>query len=89
MGLYILYLYSPIFVMSGYKHYDLGVPGLFNVLVGSEVRFAFGIVVVLFDVPVVEAVAFAAATVATSGCSSQWNGSKFVFGSTHVGFLQA
>lgn len=37
------------------------------------------------------AVAVVAVAVATSGlaCSSQWKGSKLVFGSTHDGFFEA
>ena len=39
----------------------------------------------------VAVVAVAAVVVATSGlaCSSQWKGSKLVFGSTHDGFFEA
>lgn len=66
------------------RPYDLGVPELFVVLVGFTVGFAVGVAVAVLVVPVAVA-AFAA----TLGCSSQWNGSKLVFGSTQVGFLQA
>ena len=77
MGLYVN-LYSPIFMFSGLRPYDLGVPELFVVLVGFTVGFAVGV-----------AVAVLVVLAATFGCSSQWKGSKLVFGSTQVGFLQA
>lgn len=64
--------------------YDLGVPELFVVLVGFTVGFAVGVAVAVLVVP-----AAVAAFAATFGCSSQWKGSKLVFGSTQVGFLQA
>ena len=60
------------------RPYDLGVPELFVVLVGFTVGFAVGV-----------AVAVLVVLAATFGCSSQWKGSKLVFGSTQVGFLQA
>ena len=63
------------------RPYDLGVPELFVVLVGFTVGFAVGVAVAVLVVP--------AAVAATFGCSSQWKGSKLVFGSTQVGFLQA
>ena len=63
------------------RPYDLGVPELFVVLVGFTVGFAVGVAVAVLVVLVVLA--------ATFGCSSQWKGSKLVFGSTQVGFLQA
>lgn len=69
------------------RPYDLGVPELFVVLVGFTVGFAVGVAVAVLVVPAV-AVAVAAFA-ATLGCSSQWKGSKLVFGSTQVGFLQA
>ncbi len=69
------------------RPYDLGVPELFVVLVGFTVGFAVGVAVAVLVVPAV-AVAVAAFA-ATFGCSSQWKGSKLVFGSTQVGFLQA
>lgn len=72
--------------------YDLGVPELFVVLVGFTVGFAVGfavgVAVAVLVVPAAVAVAVAAFA-ATFGCSSQWKGSKLVFGSTQVGFLQA
>lgn len=69
------------------RPYDLGVLELFVVLVGFTVGFAVGVAVAVLVVPAVAVavVAFAA----TFGCSSQWKGSKLVFGSTQVGFLQA
>ena len=60
------------------RPYDLGVPELFVVRVGFTVGFAVGV-----------AVAVLVVLAATVGCSSQWKGSKLVFGSTQVGFLQA
>ena len=69
------------------RPYDLGVPELFVVLVVFTVGFAVGVAVAVLVVPAV-AVAVAAFA-ATFGCSSQWKGSKLVFGSTQVGFLQA
>ena len=63
------------------RPYDLGVPELFVVLVVFTVGFAVGVAVAVLVVP--------AAVAATFGCSSQWKGSKLVFGSTQVGFLQA
>ena len=68
--------------------YDLGVPELFVVLVGFTVGFAVGVAVAVLVVPAAVAVAVAAFAT-TFGCSSQWKGSKLVFGSTQVGFLQA
>lgn len=70
------------------RSYDLGVPELFVVLVGFTVGFAVGVAVAVLVVPAAVAVAVAAFA-ATFGCSSQWKGSKLVFGSTQVGFLQA
>ena len=66
------------------RPYDLGVPELFVVLV----VFAVGVAVAVLVVPAAVAVVVAALA-ATFGCSSQWKGSKLVFGSTQVGFLQA
>ena len=66
------------------RPYDLGVPELFVVLVVFTVGFAVGVAVAVLVVP-----AAVAAFAATFGCSSQWKGSKLVFGSTQVGFLQA
>ena len=60
------------------RSYDLGVPELFVVLVGFTVGFAVGV-----------AVAVLVVLAATFGCSAQGKGSKLVFGSTQVGFLQA
>lgn len=77
----------PFYVFRLYP-YDLGVPELFVVLVGFTVGFAVGVAVAVLVVPAAVAVAVAAFA-ATFGCSSQWKGSKLVFGSTQVGFLQA
>lgn len=70
------------------RPYDLGVPELFVVLVVFTVGFAVGVAVAVLVVPAAVAVVVAAFA-ATFGCSSQWKGSKLVFGSTQVGFLQA
>lgn len=55
---------------------------------GDAVAVALAVVVL---VAVFTVVAVAAVTVATCGvaCSSQWNGSKLAFGSTHDGFFDA
>lgn len=59
--------------------------------VAFTVAFAVVVAVVVAEaaVPVAVVVAVALPATCAAGCSSQWNGSKFVFGSTQLGFLEA
>lgn len=70
---------------------DAALPFAVAFAVAFTVAFAVVVAVVVAEAAVPVAVVVAAALPATcaAGCSSQWNGSKFVFGSTQLGFLEA